>query len=191
MHKFELLPFDMIYEKGQKVTGYKGDEQSWLDHVISTESNNNIKFVKIIDDEITKVLNTSDHHPIKIEIKIKYDTHHNNSRKIIKKELDLDKMVCRWNTNIFKEEYSKEIYKLNDEIDVINTELANATTKDENQLQLKRTYNFIHDILLDNANLASKKINKFVQDKKLKVEKWWSNDLKMLNSESRKFLSRF
>jgi len=191
MHKFKLLPYDMIYEKGQKVTRYKGDEQSWLDHAISTEYNNNIKLVKIIDDETTKILNTSDHHPIEIRIKIKYDTHHNNSRKITKKELDLDKMVCRWNTNLFKAEYTKEIFRLNDEIDAVNSDLSNATTRDDNQLQLNRTHNFIHDLLLNSAKQASKKVNKLVIDKKLKIEKWWSNDLKMLNSESRKFLSRF
>jgi len=191
MKKFKLLPFDMVFEKGYKVTRYKGEEQSWLDHVISHENNNNIKMVRIIDDEITKVKNTSDHHPIEMRIAIKYDMHHSNNRKIIKKDQNLDKYICRWNMNKFKIEFSQEINKFDDEIDKVNQRLINATTKEENQEQLNTTYDFIHKLLNGGAKKASEKINKLVKDKKIKIEKWWSNDLKMLNSESRKYLSRY
>jgi len=191
LSKFSMLPYDMVHEKGKKVTRYKGKEQSWIDHVIAKESNNNILKVKILDDQYTIDQNSSDHHPIEFTIKLSVDDNHKNKRINFKKCVDTEKIVCRWNMAKFVDYFVEEFKKYDDEIDFWISKLEMAKTKNENKTIMDEILEFIHLKLYNSARNASIRISKLIKIKKIKVEGWWSSELKALNMEMRRYLALY
>jgi hypothetical protein len=191
IHKFKLIPYDMVFIKGKKVTRYKGDEKSWIDHVLARETNSKILKVNILDDKNTMDQNSSDHHPIEFILRISYDDNHANKRTSFKKDIDDSKLRCRWNMAKFVDFFSNEFKKYEEETAFWLNKLENAKTNTENKDTLNEVLSFIHMKLYECAKAASIKINKLIRIKKIKVESWWSKELKALNGEMRRYLSLY
>jgi hypothetical protein len=191
LKEYGMIPYDMVYEDGNKVTRHKGSEKSWLDHVLGKKCKNNIKQVKILDDEQSKIDNSSDHYAVSCKIRVQVDPNHNNNRINFKKIIDKKEVRCRWNLSKFKDIFANEFKKYEQEIEFWINKLDNAKTKSEVSNIVHEIYIFIHKSLNECAERASKEVNTLVLNNVIKIESWWTEELKHLNSEVRRYFSLY
>jgi len=181
-----MIPYDMVFEKDGIVTRYKGDEKSWIDHVIGKKSSVNIKKVRVMNDDRTMVDSTSDHLPLVSLIRIKVDLNHQNKRLNFRTLIDKNSIRCRWNLMRFKDLFASEFKKYENDIIFWIDKLDNIKTKEEALDVINEVYIFIHKSLNEAAESTSKEINKLVLNNIIKIESWWTPELKHLNSETRR-----
>lgn len=173
------------------MTRYKGVERSWLDHVLGNKNSKWIIDVKILDDEQTLIDNKSDHLALYSQIKIKVDKNHNNRRVNFKKTIDKSEIRCRWNLEKFKDIFAHEFAKYETEVDFYIDVLTKASTKASVSNAIHEIYIFIHKSLNECAKIASKETHKLVLNNVIKIEAWWTPELKSLNSECKRYFALY
>jgi len=80
----------------------------------------------------------------------------------------------------------------------LNDEFIFLTNKLEEEISISRIsdmineiYTFIHEKLLSSVKSASNKTSHLIRKNVIKVESWWTKQLKHLNSESRRYFSLY
>jgi len=190
--KNNMIPFNYCYDQSTKITFFKGNKRSYVDHVIANTNNENIVNVQILveNDEKSSPRNKSDHHGISLETFIKIDSVINNtSSKDYRPDL---RPKYRWNMLLFREKFNVYLNNIiKDKREQIISLLQDINEKTQLQANINHLYEELHLILKTSADKAAEDLSKLIETKRVKVEPWWTNELIFLNKESKRLHTLF
>ncbi len=179
MKKFELIPYESVFDQVVDYTFFRGDQRSLIDHVLANKNSERILNVCITPYTTD---NHGDHLPLEIEFIVKVDPKECRAQR---KKYEPNKWEFKWHMKSFRDEYMKWI-----NMEMINLVAEAERLKKENnanqkQKILNEIFERLHYVLREAANKARTHVHKLIDTNKIKLTPWWNPDLDEILKKSK------